>query len=134
MEWWLQLLLFVFGYVTCKTFYFLRAAQSSVNILKVSQLLSLAMLARSMENFAYSRTLRLHYLDETKASEQNKKAFMLLHADEVKSFKTKSIEELLNLHPKIFKDSLDFDDWPSGMKHLNDHQAVVWEILRGKND
>tara|TARA_Y100000034_G_scaffold35812_1_gene43958 strand:+ start:951 stop:1352 length:402 start_codon:yes stop_codon:yes gene_type:complete len=132
MEWWLQLLLFAFGYVTCKTFYFLRAAHTSVSMLKVSQLLSLAMLARSMENFTYSKTLRLHYLDETKASDQNKKAFMLLYADEVKNFKTKSIAQIVELHPNIFKDSIDFTDWSSGMKFLNEHQDAVQTILRGK--
>jgi len=101
-------------------------------MLKVSQLLSLAMLARSMENFTYSKTLRLHYLDETKASDQNKKAFMLLYADEVKNFKTKSIAQIVELHPNIFKDSIDFTDWSSGMKFLNEHQDAVQTILRGK--
>jgi hypothetical protein len=132
MEWWMQLLLFVFGYATCKTFYFFAAARSSVNMLKVSQLLSLAMLARAMENFAYSKTIRLHYLNETNASEQNRRAFMLLHEDEVKNFKAKSIAQLVELHPSIFKETLEFEDWSTGMKFLNTHQTAVWAILKGK--
>jgi len=132
MEWLLQLLVFTFGYITCRTFYFFRAARSSVNMLKVSQLVSVAMLARSLENFAYSKSLRLQYLAETNASEQNKEAFMLLHQDELTNFKTKSIQEIVALHPKFFEDALDFHDWPSAMKFLNDNQQLVYTLLKGK--
>lgn len=130
MEWWLQLLLFTFGYVTCRTFYFFRAAQSSVQMLQTSQLISLAMLARSIENFAYSKSLRLQYMEETNASDQNKKAFMLLHTNEMKSFKVKSIRHIINLHPKFFRDALDFDDWPSGMRFLNKNQDLIAVLLK----
>ena len=132
MEWWLQLLLFTFGYITCRTFYFFRAANTAVNMLKASQLISLAILARALENFAYSKSLRLQYLAETHASDQNKEAFMLLHEDELSNFKTKSIQHIVDLHPTFFRDTLNFEDWPSAMQFLNDNQTAIAVLLKGK--
>ncbi len=64
MEWIQFILVFIFGYVTCKTFYFLNATRTSINIIKTAQLLSLAILAKSMEHFAYARTFKVLTMKE----------------------------------------------------------------------
>ena len=75
MDWLLYLVVFIFGYITCKTFYFMNAARTSINMLKSAQLTSLLVLARSMEHFSYSRALRLHHMQMTDATEHNIQAF-----------------------------------------------------------
>ena len=47
--WWLYLLVFMFGYMTHKTFYFFRSVKISIGLIRVSQLVSLGVLAKSIE-------------------------------------------------------------------------------------
>ena len=69
--WWLYLLVFIFGYLTHKTFYFLRAVKVSINLIRVSQLISLGVLAQSLENFYYSHTARLRQMREGEVDEKD---------------------------------------------------------------
>ena len=134
MEWWFQFLLFTFGYVTCSTFYFFKSTRASVNILKATQLVSLFVLSRSMENFAFAKTARLYHMQKTDASEQNINAFIHLFEEEVRDFKIKSVQQIIDAHPKFFHHVLEFDDWESGMKLLNKNKPELYAFLRGTND
>jgi hypothetical protein len=134
MEWWLQLLLFVFGYVTCSTFYFLKSTRVSITILKATQLVSLYILTRALEHFAFGREARLHHMRRAKASEQNIDAFKHLYDKEVKDFQRRAVQQIVNAHPKIFQQTLEFDDWESAMKLLNKNRPEMYAFLRGYDD
>ena len=134
MEWWLQLLLFVFGYVTCSTFYFLKSTRASIAILKATQLVSLYILTRSLEHFAFGRETRLHHMRRAEESEHNINAFLRLYNKEVKDFQRRSVQQIVDAHPKFFQQVLEFDDWESAMELLNKNKPEMYAFLRGYDD
>ena len=134
MEIWFQFLLFVFGYATCSTFYFFRATKASVTILKATQLVSLYILTRALEHFAFGREARLHHMRRAKASEQNINAFMHLYNKEVKDFQRRAVQQIIDAHPKFFRQVLEFEDWESAMELLNKNKPEMYAFLRGYDD
>ena len=134
MEWWLQLLLFVFGYVTCSTFYFLKSTRASITILKTTQLVSLYILTRSLEHFAFGRETRLHHMRRAEESEHNINAFLRLYNKEVEDYKRRSVQQIIEAHPSFFRQVLEFDDWESAMELLNKNKPEMYAFLRGYDD
>lgn len=133
--WWLYSLIFVFGYVTHKTFYFFRSVKISIGLIRVSQLISLGVLAKSMENFYYSRTVRLREMQEVGESDKNIRDFKRSFNLKISDYKHKTIKEMLDLHPKFYDPIIDFDDWNSAMKFLNENKQFVLQLLsQEKND
>ena len=132
MEWALNIILFVFGYLTCKTFYFLKASRTSINMLRGAQLTCLLMLARSMEHFSYSRALRLHHMQMVESSAQNIQAFTYRFEDELIQYKKKSIEEIIDAHPGVFQQFVEFDSWRSGMRYLEENKDLL-ELIRQRS-
>tara|TARA_R110000787_G_scaffold124969_2_gene236048 strand:- start:535 stop:753 length:219 start_codon:yes stop_codon:yes gene_type:complete len=58
-------------------------------------------------------------MKEIGESDRNIEAFVLNFEDEVKLYKDKAIREIVTMHPKIFQDVIDYNDWPSAMLFLN---------------
>ena len=125
MEWLQYFLVFAFGYLTCKIFYFLRATRTGISIVKSAQIISLAILAKSLENFAYSKTYKILTLKENNASEQNINAYCLNIDLAIASYKEKAIKHIVEQHSKFFKEILEFNDWKSGMHHLEQNKEVA---------
>jgi len=133
--WWLYLLVFVFGYLTHKTFYFLRSVKVSIGLVRVAQLISLAVLAKSMENFYYSHTSRLRQMRENEESEKNIKDVRRSFNVEISSYKERAIKEMLDLHPNFYRPIIDFDNWNSAMKYLEENKQFILNLLKKeKND
>jgi len=132
MDWFFYLLVYMFGYITCKTFYFMKSARASINMLKGAQLTALLVLARSMEHFSYSRAIRLHHMQAAKASEHNIQAFTCVFEEELVNYKKKSIEEIINAHPGVFRSFVEFKDWATGMKHLEENKDLL-ELIRTRS-
>jgi len=133
--WWLYLLVFVFGYLTHKTFYFFRSIKISIGLIRVSQLISLAVLAKSMENFYYSHTARVRQMKEDDESEKNIKDVRRSFNMEISNYKERAIKEMLDLHPNAYAPIVDFDNWKSAMKYLEDNKEHVLKLLtQDKND
>ena len=133
--WWLYLLVFMFGYLTHKTFYFFRAHKISIGLIRVSQLVSLAVLARSMENFYYSHTARLRYMRESNENERDIKDVRRSFNAEIGEYKERAIREMLDLHPAFYNPIVDFEDWKSAMKYLEENKEYVLNLInQGKND
>jgi len=129
MEWLQYFLVFAFGYLTCKTFYFFRATRTGILIVKSAQVISLAILAKSMENFAFSRTYKILTLQESGASEQNIGAYTINIDLAINSYKEKAIKHIVEQHSKFYKEILDFDDWRSGMDYLEQNREVAHAFL-----
>lgn len=117
--WWLYLLVFAFGYLTCKTFYFFSSVRLSLVLLKLSHSLSLYIIVRGVESLEYAKNVRVIEMKEIGESDRNIEAFVLNFEHEVKLYKDKAIREIVTMHPKIFQDVIDYDDWPSAMLFLN---------------
>ena len=118
--WWLYLLVFAFGYLTCKTFYFLKEIRLGLVMLKISHCLSLYTIVRGVESLEYTKAMRLNELRLKEESERNVKAYQLNFDAEIKLYKDKSIREVINMHPKFYRDLIEYDDWDSAMRFLNE--------------
>ena len=118
--WWLYLLVFSFGYLTCKTFYFLKEIRLGLVMLKISHCLSLYTIVRGVESLEYTKAMRLNELRLKEESERNVKAYQLNFDAEIKLYKDKSIREVINMHPKFYRDLIEYDDWDSAMRFLNE--------------
>ena len=118
--WWLYLLVFSFGYLTCKTFYFLKEIRLGLVMLKISHCLSLYTIVRGVESLEYTKAMRLNELRLREESERNVKAYQLNFDAEIKLYKDKSIREIINMHPKFYRDLVEYDDWDSAMRFLNE--------------
>tara|TARA_R110002020_G_scaffold62584_1_gene167265 strand:- start:560 stop:784 length:225 start_codon:yes stop_codon:yes gene_type:complete len=54
---------------------------------------------------------------------------------EISNYKEKAIKEMLDLHPTFYSPIVDFDNWNSAMRYLEDNRQFVLNILsQDKND
>ena len=125
MNYTIMVLMFVFGYVTCKMLYYIRATRVSIQLLQLSNLVSLFLLTRALENFERSRYLCLQDLKKRETSERNIEIYKNNLEEEISAFKSKSISGLLELHPDFFKQVVPYDDWDSAMKYLESNKNVI---------
>jgi|TARA_R110000824_G_scaffold6070_8_gene27959 hypothetical protein len=134
MNYFLYFLVFLFGYVTCRTFYFLRANRISLSLIKLSQVLHLTNTVKCVENLVYTRErLREYYLKMDKTSVEISALEMKFNND-IENLKHNSIKYMLRLHPKMYRDSLSFDDWDSSMKFLTENKELVFDFWRKYDD
>ncbi len=132
--WWLYVLTFLFGYITCKTFYFLRATRISLKLLKSSKVIYLSMLVKSIENYAASEAIMLKYLSDTKTSQEVKKAFIESFQAEKETFKNRAIQNLINKTPHTFRENIGFQNWNEAMIYLSFNRQEALEFWRIKSD
>ena len=133
--WWMYVLVFIFGYMTHKTFYFFRSLKISIGLIRVSQLVSLAVLASSLENFYHSHTARLRQMRENNESEKNIRDTRRSFNVEIREYKDKAIKQILDLHPKFYDPIVDFDNWKSAMEYLEKNRDYVFKLInQDKND
>ena len=121
----LTFLVFVFGYLTCKVFYYFRAARLSVALMRLGNLYSLYLLTRALENFEHSKHTCLNDLKKSETSERNIKIYETNLDAEIETFKRKSIEALMDAHPQFFERTLAYEDWESAMKFLEQNKDLI---------
>ena len=127
--WWLYLLVFIFGYLTHKTFYFFRSMRTSIGLIRISQLVSLNIMARSMEHYYYAHTAKIRQLTESGEDQETIRQSRRVFSKEMSSLKEKYIKQLVGMHPRFFTPTVNFTNWKSAMKHLDDHRNVVDFLL-----
>jgi hypothetical protein len=118
-------LMYVFGYVTCKTFYYLKAARLGVTLIQTANLFSLFLLTRALENYEISRALCLNDLKQKNLSKENLEIYEANLQAEIDIFKRKSIASLIDSHPDFFESAMGYNDWESGMKFLEDNRDLI---------
>tara|TARA_B100000700_G_C14803230_1_gene741610 strand:- start:139 stop:543 length:405 start_codon:yes stop_codon:yes gene_type:complete len=128
--WWLHALTFIFGYVTCKTFYFLNTTRLSLKLLKSSRIIYLIMATRALENYATSERIMKKHLMETDSDLETQKSFEQKFEQETLVFKAQAISNLIEQTPQAFKPGLEFDDWPTAMAHLQKHKEEALRFWR----
>ena len=125
MEWVFYFLLFFFGFVTSRTFYFIKGARLCITLIKIAQVISLGMLAKSMEHFQYAKTCRLNQMALSDESVHNMEAFEYQIDDDVKYFKDKAIQKMVECHKGFFDELVDFKDWTTAMKYLEENKKAA---------
>ena len=128
--WWMHVLIFVFGYVTCRTFYFVRASRISLKILIYSQIIYLSIMVRIVEKLLemkrFSNNIQKSVKEMAPAcNDINKKV-----DNEISILKDNSINYLINMHPKFYRESLKFEDWDSSMRFLKDKKQEAFNFWK----
>tara|TARA_R110002020_G_scaffold3888_4_gene17143 strand:- start:1688 stop:1924 length:237 start_codon:yes stop_codon:yes gene_type:complete len=67
---------------------------------------------------------------DDKTIKKTRRAFNM----EISNFKEKSIQQILDLHPDFYNPIVDFDNWKSAMKYLEDNQHFVLQLLNQEKD
>lgn len=120
--WWLHALVFIFGYITCKTFYFLNSARISLKLLKSGRVSYLLMCVKAVEHYTTANTLMKLHLEKIDADDKTRKSFEILFGEEVANFKQRAIQQAIKVTPHIFRENLEFNDWPSAMLYLEQNR------------
>jgi hypothetical protein len=132
--WWLYLLVFVFGYVTCQTFYFVRSTRVSLKLMKSSRVIYLLMMAKAMEKYKIAEEVMIQHMQESGKDQFTISKFKDSIEKERQSFKDRTITWAVENTPDTFKDILGFEDWDSAMKYLVLHQDEAFKFWRIDND
>ena len=98
----------------------------------VSQVISLFIIARSLEDFAYAKEYSLLRMKEGKETEHNIGAFEERHQKEVEFFKKRSVERIISTHGSYFSEVVEYEDWDGAMKFLNVNKKIVFDFLTKK--
>jgi|TARA_R110001592_G_scaffold157619_2_gene388478 LPS O-antigen subunit length determinant protein (WzzB/FepE family) len=128
--WWLHALVFIFGYITCKTFYFLNATRVSLKLLKSSRVAYLLMAAKIVEQYAVSEYSMKRYLKESQQDEEVIKAFKIKFEQDLEDFKNSTIQDIIHNTPPTFRENLEFDDWRSAMRFLRHNKEDAFNFWR----
>jgi|TARA_E500000331_G_scaffold353532_2_gene404424 hypothetical protein len=122
-SWLLHILVFIFGYITCKTFYFLRANRLSLMLIKLSHVIYLSATVKAIESLITARdTIKFNNIEPTKEEE--------VFETEIKLLKDNSMAYLLQLHPRFYRDALKFNDWESSMLYLNNNKDEAFKMWK----
>jgi hypothetical protein len=123
-NWILYFLVFIFGYVTCKTFYFLRANRLSLSLIRLSHMVYLSSAVKAIEILTTAReTVKFNNTELSKPE--------IDFENEIKTLKDNSIAYLLQMHPKYYREALKFEDWASSMVYLNENKDAVFKFWNG---
>jgi len=119
LEFLLYFLVFMFGYVTHRTFWTYSNAKSSLILLQSAQMTSLLILARCMQNYSHVRTFGSNQLIKNEATEDEIQNYKKFIDNEIEYFKDSSIKYIVRNTPDHFMPMIQFDDWDSAMRYLD---------------
>lgn len=122
----LHLLTFIFGYVTCRTFYFFKSGRISVTLLKIMHVVSIAILIKCIEEYSYAGTEKLKALSSCGVlpSDEVYKKIEIENEKTIELFKERSIATIIAFHPEYFRNIIEFEDWTTAMKFLQRNKDI----------
>jgi hypothetical protein len=74
---------------------------------------------RGLENLQYTKSTRVKEMHRAGDLERNIDAFTFNFDREIALYKQNAIRDIINNHPRFYKDIIAFDDWESAMVYLN---------------
>ena len=133
-HWWLYLLIFIFGYLTCKTFYFIRSARISLVLIKASNIIYLSSLIKALEHLSYVREIMLEQMLKSGKSSTQISTFEFRFEQDAQTLKRRAISTLLACHPSFFRKQLEFDDWKGAMEYLQKNKSTALKFWETDSD
>lgn len=135
MEFLLYVLVFVFGYVTHRTFHTYMAAKTGSLIFLHSKLTSLLMLVKCIESYNYVKAFGMMQLKKNEATDKQVEAFTTMIDNDITFFKKQSIKNINILIPEYLKVLEHFDNWDEAMMFLvKFKQEIPGEFLNDKEN
>ena len=129
-HWLLGLLTFLFGYVTCRTFYFVKSARISLTLLRASHIVYISAILKALENLSYSREVMLEHMAISERGATEISLFEKRYEQDVDLITERSIQVLRALHPKFFETALEFENWSEAIKYAEENREIMlkfWE-------
>lgn len=133
MDWLLYFLVFMFGYVTCSVFYFLRSARISLRLIRSSQVVYLSTMIKALECYYYARGIVLEHMLVAEKSGPSISTFEFRFDEDIKTFKANSLKTLKGDIPEFFERAIEFKDWEEAMAFLEENRAEALDFW-SKND
>jgi hypothetical protein len=78
----------------------------------------------------YTRGLVLEQMLRSEKNSAEISTFEILHEDEVKRLKDRSIAALVDLHPPFFQKMIEFENWEEANTYIQKYEKVIlsfWE-------
>ena len=116
--------IFAFGYMTCVVFYLGKSINFYLSIIKLSLLLSLFIIVRSLEHLVYAKETRIKAMKEIGDSEDKIRLIEEQFDTELRFMKT-SFSEELKLAQLATPYHTHFEDWGSSMQFLQKNADEV---------
>jgi len=80
---------------------------------------------------SHAREMMLENMIKTEKSSSQISFFEMKFEEDLRIFKERSIDVLLYCHPSFFKPMLEFDDWTTAMKFLQDNREAALAFWKG---
>ena len=107
-----------------------------MSILKMSYVFYLTIINKGLEYLHYAHINRLEALRKNDKSYGHEEYEALKKDNDnlIQTYKDNSIVYLLQAHPELFKQALEFDDWRGSQRFLNSNKyaAIIFSKENGK--
>jgi len=127
---------FLLGWISCTMVYFLKSTRITAIVMKSSYVFYLTIINKGLEYLYYAHTNRLEALRKNGKSHGHEEYGRLKKDNDkqIQVYKDNAITYLLQAHPEMFKQALEFDDWRGSQRFLNNNQyaAIIFSKENGK--
>jgi len=108
----------------------MKGLNTTLSMLRVAQLVGLSIYTKALEDIHYAKATTMESMLKNGQSQHNINAFIYRFEEDLARYKRKSVQSIINVHPKMFKEAVPFNDWPTAMHFLNENRVVLSEFLK----
>ena len=118
---------FSLGWMSCSSTYFLKSTGITATVMSMSYIFYLTIINKGLEFLHYAHVNRLEALRKNGKSHEHKEYEKLKkdYDNTIQSYKDNTITYLLQAHPELFKQFLEFDDWRGSQRFLNNNKVTA---------
>ena len=118
---------FLLGWMSCSSLYFLKSTRITAIVMKMSYVFYLTIINKGLEYLHYAHINRLEALRKNDKSYGHEEYESVKKDSDktIQSYKDNSITYLLQAHPELFKQFLEFDDWRGSQRFLNNNKLAA---------
>jgi hypothetical protein len=97
-------------------------------MLRAGRLIYLSALIKTLEHLSYAREIMLEHMLCTEKSAVQISSFEWRFNEDTKLLKQRSIDVLIQCHPSFFRPTIEFQDWDSAQRFLNEHKDAALQF------
>ena len=118
---------FLLGWMLCSGLYFMKSTRITATVMKMSYVFYLTIINKGLEYLHYAHINRLEALRKNDKSYGHEEYEAVKRDTDktIQSYKDNTITYLLQAHPELFKQFLEFDDWRGSQRFLNNNKIAA---------
>ena len=118
---------FLLGWMSCSGLYFLKSTRITATVMSMSYIFYLTIINKGLEYLHYAHINRLEALRKNDKSYGHEEYEAVKRDTDktIQSYKDNTITYLLQAHPELFKQFLEFDDWRGSQRFLNNNKLAA---------